>query len=44
MVVDNVDYIIGMEKNMLCEFIDFVDMLCLGVSYEIYCGFEFMYF
>lgn len=43
MVVDNVDYTTGMEKNMSREFTDLADNLCLGVSHEIYCGLEFMY-
>lgn len=43
MVVDNVDYTTGMEKNMSREFTDLADTLCLGVSHEIYCGLEFMY-
>lgn len=39
MVVDNVDYTSGMEKNMSREFTDLADTLCLGVSHEIYCDF-----
>lgn len=35
MVVDNVDYTSGMEKNMSREFTDLTDTLCFGVSHQI---------